>query len=139
MLFTIKLHHRGKIIGDKYKSYVGGETSYIDIVDGDEFSLHELDRMITKLGYPENLVIMYHYLDPTSDLNHGLRDFQTDAHVVEFLKWVTEYKVMDIYCNHMSQEEIVAMGKTAHVEVKKPEGKCAAGTVARDSKVHRRK
>ena len=102
MLFTITLHHGGKIEGDKYKNYNNGKVTYIDIVDGDTFSIPELNRMVMRLGYPEKTVLLYHYIDLRSDINRDLRDLRNDTDVIEFLGWVRQYKVMEIYYNHLS-------------------------------------
>ncbi|CAI9282986.1 unnamed protein product [Lactuca saligna] len=50
-MFSIKLHHGGNFTKLPNTKYVKGEVRYIDLVDIDEFSVHELDAMMLELGY----------------------------------------------------------------------------------------
>ncbi|CAI9296381.1 unnamed protein product [Lactuca saligna] len=51
--FSIKLHHDGKLTKLPDIKYIGGEVRYVDYVDIDEFSVHELDVIMLDLGYPD--------------------------------------------------------------------------------------
>nr|KAJ0200832.1 hypothetical protein LSAT_V11C600321840 [Lactuca sativa] len=51
--FSIKLHHGGKFTKLPDIKYIGGEVRYVDYVDIDEFSVHELDAIMLDLGYPD--------------------------------------------------------------------------------------
>ncbi|CAN1161048.1 hypothetical protein LINPERHAP2_LOCUS23699 [Linum perenne] len=46
-LFTIELHYGGVMIGDAYRY---GHIAYMDLVDPDKLSLHELNKMVEYLG-----------------------------------------------------------------------------------------
>ncbi|CAI9268154.1 unnamed protein product [Lactuca saligna] len=50
-MFTIELHHGGRFTKFPGISYIEGKLDHIDLVDMDEFSVHELDEVMLKLGY----------------------------------------------------------------------------------------
>ena len=52
-LLTIKLYHSGSLSKFLGRKYVGGTFIYVDQVNFDYFSVHEIDKMIVKLGYSE--------------------------------------------------------------------------------------
>ncbi|CAI9281572.1 unnamed protein product [Lactuca saligna] len=60
-MFTIELHHGGRFTKFPGISYIEGKLDHIDLVDMDEFSVHDLDEVMLKLGYDVPLVIYYHY------------------------------------------------------------------------------
>ncbi|CAI9274677.1 unnamed protein product [Lactuca saligna] len=71
--FSIKLNHGGKFTKLPDIKYIGGEVRYVDYVDIDEFSIHELDAIMLDLGYPnpqmiefanESPMIYYHFMIP---------------------------------------------------------------------------
>ncbi|KAG8363692.1 hypothetical protein BUALT_Bualt19G0048800 [Buddleja alternifolia] len=45
-LFTLKLHHGGKLIEHPLKMYVGGRVDFVDFIDPDLMSLVELDNLV---------------------------------------------------------------------------------------------
>ena len=112
--FSIKLHHGGKIEGEKYKSYVGGEIDYFDLCHADFMSIHEINKMVEKCGH--NDTMLYYYIDPRGDLNHGLMELQTDEDIMQFCGWVNEYKLMEVYCHHLTVEEIYELQKKKELE-----------------------
>ena len=99
------MHHRGKIRWESYISYVGGDVDDVDLCDCERMSIHELNQMVEELGHIQEIK-MYYYLEPTKDLNSGLRELCTDADVNKFCTLAYEYKVMEVYCNHLTIEEI---------------------------------
>ncbi|KAL3498616.1 hypothetical protein ACH5RR_041348 [Cinchona calisaya] len=103
-LFTIRLHHGRRITGDKYKSHCNGLVDHIAICDWEKFPLYDINLMLKKLGH--KAPILYYYIYPTSDLSHGLKQLQTNENINEFLNWVTEYKVIEVYCNHLTEKEV---------------------------------
>nr|KAJ0227597.1 hypothetical protein LSAT_V11C100036920 [Lactuca sativa] len=75
-----------------------GEVCYVDYVDIDEFSVHELDAIMLDLGYPdprnseftdESPVIYYHFRIPNGDFQFGLRDLGNDQDVINLSKYIT--------------------------------------------------
>ena len=57
-MFSIKLHHGGNFTKLPNTKYVKGEVGYIDLVDIDEFLVHELDAMMLArlLHSPSNIL-----------------------------------------------------------------------------------
>lgn len=45
---------------------------YVDLVDYDQFSIHELDRMLEELGYNEVRILFYHFKKHGYTLDDGL-------------------------------------------------------------------
>ena len=97
------MRHGGRIEGDKYKSYVGGEVDYFDLCDGDRMTMQEINGMVKRYDY-NNEVIFYYYLDPRNDINHGLKEFQTNKHIREFYSWAEWFKLMEVIGDHVPQE-----------------------------------
>ena len=54
---------------------------------------------------------MYYYIDPRSDLNHGLKELQMDEDMQGFYDFVYEYKLMKIYYDHLILEEIYELDR----------------------------
>ncbi|CAI9300107.1 unnamed protein product [Lactuca saligna] len=50
-LFTIKLHHGGEFTKFPNVNYIEGTVTYVDMVDIEEFSIHEMDAIMKGLGY----------------------------------------------------------------------------------------
>jgi len=63
------------------RSYVDDKVSYADCVDGDLFSLLELNAMLKDLGYVKKVPMWYHFRAPDSDLYFGLHDLATHSDV----------------------------------------------------------
>ncbi|CAI9292054.1 unnamed protein product [Lactuca saligna] len=92
-MFTIKLHHGGNFTKLPNTKYVKGEVRYIDLVDIDEFSVHELDTMMLELGYSVPPVIYYHFRIPHEDLDFGLRALGNDNDVLNLPQYISDNKV----------------------------------------------
>ncbi|CAI9295182.1 unnamed protein product [Lactuca saligna] len=60
-LFTIKLHHGGEFTKFPNVNYIEGIVTYVDMVDIEEFSIHEMDAIMKGLGYSVPPVIYYHF------------------------------------------------------------------------------
>ncbi|KAK1406319.1 hypothetical protein QVD17_41613 [Tagetes erecta] len=71
-LFSLKVHHGGMFTKFPHRMYVGGQVSYVDLMDVDEFSVFEINMVVLKLGYSGNEKMFYHYRVPGQDLNFGL-------------------------------------------------------------------
>ncbi|KAI7749358.1 hypothetical protein M8C21_031899 [Ambrosia artemisiifolia] len=87
-LFSIKLHHNGRFTRFPERTYVEGEENFIDLLDHDKFSLHEMDRILEKLVIKRTL--------KGSDLDFGLRALRSDANVIQFIKVIPECRVEEI-------------------------------------------
>lgn len=77
-LFTIKLYHNGEFTRFPDVKYIDGNISYVDMVDIDEFSVHQLNIVIKGLGYVVPLMIYYHLRISNCDF------------IVDFMIWVTK-------------------------------------------------
>ncbi|CAI9286865.1 unnamed protein product [Lactuca saligna] len=99
-LFTIELRHGGKFTPFPNVRYVKGKVTYIDLVDIDEFSVHELDAMMLELGYVVPPVIYYHFRIPNEDLIFGLRALGNDQDVCNLAKYTGANKVIQVYIEH---------------------------------------
>lgn len=50
-MFNMELHHGGKFVMFLGMRYIDGLIAYIDMVDINQFSIHELYSLMSKLGY----------------------------------------------------------------------------------------
>ena len=81
-MFTLKLHHGGKFTKFPSRRYANGKVNFVDYVDIDLFSAHDLDEMMEWLGYDGVAKIYYHFMIPDSDLDFGLKALGNDADVM---------------------------------------------------------
>nr|GEU43666.1 pleiotropic drug resistance protein 1-like [Tanacetum cinerariifolium] len=101
ILFSIKLHHGGVFTKSVNKKYNNGNTSFVDMLDIDEFFVHEIDFMLEDLGYDGRRAMFYHFLKPFCDLDNGLEPLASDKDVVLFAKYVAEgIKLVEVYVEH---------------------------------------
>ncbi|CAI9284054.1 unnamed protein product [Lactuca saligna] len=99
-MFTIELHHGGRFTKFPGISYIEGKLDHIDLVDMDEFSVHELDEVMLKLGYDVPPVIYYHYQLPNGDLEFGLRALGNDIDVLSLAQYIEHHKIIKVYTEH---------------------------------------
>ncbi|GJU00885.1 hypothetical protein Tco_1111223 [Tanacetum coccineum] len=83
-VFCLKINHGGAFTKPPKIRYKGGKVYWIDTIDFDEFSVHE---------------------EPNTELDKGLRKLATDSDVLEMLKFVSKYKVIDLYVEHSVTKE----------------------------------
>ncbi|CAI9259243.1 unnamed protein product [Lactuca saligna] len=57
-------------------------VTYVDMVDIEEFSIHEMDAIMKGLGYSIPPVIYYHFRVPKGDMHFGLRALGNDEDVL---------------------------------------------------------
>ena len=99
-LFTIKLHHGGEFTKFPDVNYIDGTVTYVDMVDIEEFSVHEMDAIMKGLGYSVPPVIYYHFRLPKGDMHFGLRALGNDDDVRNLAQYVKEHKVIRVYTEH---------------------------------------
>jgi len=128
-LFSIKLHHGGNFTKFPHLEYVEGMTNYIDLIDPDFFSVHELDCMLQKLGYGMDFIRYYHYKVPNEGLDFGLRALGSDLDVIAFCKHTSDHKIMNVYtefdvtnlftyiCSHTKARVVEVSGDVSGVVV----------------------
>ncbi|CAI9261810.1 unnamed protein product [Lactuca saligna] len=99
-LFTIKLHHGGEFTKFPDVNYIDGTVTYVDMVDIEEFSVHEMDAIMKGLGYSVPPVIYYHFRLPKGDMHFGPRALGNDDDVRNLAQYVKEHKVIRVYTEH---------------------------------------
>ncbi|GJR55051.1 hypothetical protein Tco_1405572 [Tanacetum coccineum] len=99
---TLEIHHGGWFTPTPSRSYIGGHVSSVNVVDIDEFCLHDLKDMIVKLGYGVEDLMYCHFLIPNLGLDYGLHSLNVDADVLEMSKYVKDYKIILVYVEHGS-------------------------------------
>ncbi|GKE67365.1 hypothetical protein Tco_1521526, partial [Tanacetum coccineum] len=99
---TLEIHHGGWFTPTPSRSYNGGHVSPVNVVDIDEFCLHDLKDMVVKLGYGVEDLMYCHFLIPSLGLDYGLHSLNVDADVLEMSKYVKDYKIMLVYVKHGS-------------------------------------
>ena len=73
----------------------------MDLIDCDEFSIHEIDSMLEDLEYDGRRVMFYHFLKPDYDLDNGLEPLACDNDILLLGKYVCEgLKLVDVYVEH---------------------------------------
>nr|KAJ0227125.1 hypothetical protein LSAT_V11C100031310 [Lactuca sativa] len=85
-MFTIELHHGGRFTKFPGISYIEGKLDHVDLVDMDEFSVHELDEVMLKLGYE---------VPP-----FGLRALGNDVDVLSLAQCIEHHKIIKVYTEH---------------------------------------
>ncbi|KAK9070482.1 hypothetical protein SSX86_010884 [Deinandra increscens subsp. villosa] len=105
--FSIKLHHGGRFTKLPNRKYVKGKVDYIDLIDIDLFSLHELDDVMLRLDYTEaGVPIFYHFKEPGKDLNNGLHTLSNDSDINHLSNFVADNKIIHVYTEHGSTNVI---------------------------------
>ncbi|GKE54799.1 hypothetical protein Tco_1489955, partial [Tanacetum coccineum] len=96
------IHHGGCFTPTPSRSYIGGQVSSFDVVDIDEFCLHDLKEMVVKLGYGIADLMYDHFLRPRLGLDYGLHPLIVDADVLELAKYVKDNNIILVYVEHGS-------------------------------------
>ncbi|PWA46422.1 hypothetical protein CTI12_AA509030 [Artemisia annua] len=100
-LFSIKVHYGGKFTDRPDRMYEGGYFGFVDIVDVDEFSVHEMDAMVEELGNDGHSIMFYHFLIPSESLDNGLQPLACDKDVLNMCKYVRlGHKLLNVYVEH---------------------------------------
>ncbi|CAI9281906.1 unnamed protein product [Lactuca saligna] len=99
-MFTIKLHHGGRFTKFPGISYIEGKLVHIELVDMDEFFVHELEEVMLKLGYDVPPVIYYHYQLLNGYLEFGLRTLGNDIDVLSLAQYFEHHKIIKVYTEH---------------------------------------
>nr|GEZ23714.1 transposase, mutator type [Tanacetum cinerariifolium] len=101
-LLTLEIHHGGWFTPIPSRSYIGGQVSSVNVVDIDEFCLHNLKDMIVELGYGVEDLMYCHFLIPSLGLDYGLHSLNVDADVLEMAKYVKDDNIILVYAKHES-------------------------------------
>ncbi|GJZ71885.1 transposase, MuDR [Tanacetum coccineum] len=95
-VFSLEIHHGGKLSEAPNRLYDGGEVNWFDQIDSDGFSVVEVNQMLKCLGYL-NPKMEYWYKMPDKD---ALLSLSNDNDVLRFIKYVDRYKLMQLYVVH---------------------------------------
>ncbi|GJW57712.1 mutator type transposase [Tanacetum coccineum] len=101
---TLEIHHGGWFTPTPSRSYIGGQVSSVNVVDIDEFCLHDLKDMVVKLGYAVEDLMYCNFLIPSLGLDYGLHSLNVDVDVLEMSKYVKDYKIILVYWEKVSSK-----------------------------------
>ncbi|CAI9301668.1 unnamed protein product [Lactuca saligna] len=84
------------------RKYIKGKQNYVDLLDIDTFSIHDIDEMMEELGHidSDETLLYYHFLRPFGDLDFGLFALGSDQDVHHLGTYVANHKVIDVYIEH---------------------------------------
>nr|GEZ05530.1 hypothetical protein [Tanacetum cinerariifolium] len=77
------------------KRYVNGDFAYFDYIDIDEFSVHELNDMVKKIGFSGKNIMYYSFLKHNMSFDNGLYALRNDEDVrrmAEYIRLVSKMK-----------------------------------------------
>lgn len=83
------------------RRYVNGNVNFVDMIDIDAFSIHELHYMREEVGYWEKGPWYYHFLIPGLCLDYGLRGLGSDMEVHLLAKYIDKNKLISVYIEHL--------------------------------------
>ncbi|GJU41060.1 hypothetical protein Tco_1194017 [Tanacetum coccineum] len=113
-LLTLEIHHGGWFTPTPSRSYISGHVSSVNVVDIDEFWVHDLKYMVVKLGYGVEDLMYCHFLIPSLGLDYGLHSLNVDADVLEMSNSVEAPIVVE--CAEDPFEELDdLLGEYAHI------------------------
>ncbi|GKC10434.1 hypothetical protein Tco_1007216 [Tanacetum coccineum] len=100
-LFSIKLHNGGVFTISPNRKYNNGNINFVDMIDSEEFSVHEIDSMLEDLGQDGHRLTFYHFLKLGCDLDNGLEPLACDKDVVLLGNYVTQRpKLVEVFVEH---------------------------------------
>ncbi|KAL4577821.1 hypothetical protein LXL04_013935 [Taraxacum kok-saghyz] len=100
-IFSIRLHHGGEFTKYPGRKYIKGKENFVDLLDIDKFSIHDLDDIVEYFDYVEDGKLMfYHFLMPLSSLDYGLYALASDQDVCHLAEYIPKHKLIDVYIEH---------------------------------------
>ncbi|RYQ83741.1 hypothetical protein Ahy_B10g102553 [Arachis hypogaea] len=110
--FKVKVYHGGWFT---YKNgpleYVGGETTVIEEIDGDRWSVFEAYAELKQFGYVEENIPSLWFKDPVAeDMEKNLKLFKTDADFIEMCQIAELRDHVELYVVHKVQDEEMFSG-----------------------------
>ncbi|GJS34893.1 RNA-directed DNA polymerase, eukaryota [Tanacetum coccineum] len=97
-LFSIKIHYAGMFTPQPGRAYVNDTFTYVDVCDIDEFSIHELNDLVQKLGYSAKVKLYYHFRKPDGDLDTSMHALGNDHDVRKLAEYVRLWnKMIEVY------------------------------------------
>lgn len=113
-MFSLKINHGvfftyypgPKRTRSPRRVYKGGNADWFDEVDADVFSIIEVKYMLKELGYVSP-GINCHYKNPTSDLDKGCAPLKEDSDVLDMIKYVSKFKLIELCVEHPVDKSVV--------------------------------
>nr|GEY95342.1 putative reverse transcriptase domain-containing protein [Tanacetum cinerariifolium] len=105
-IFCLKINHSGAFTPPPKIRYKGEKVNWVDTIDSDVFSVVEVNNIMKELGY-EKPLFDYYYKEPKNDLDNRLKKLSSDHDVLQMLKYVEKYKVINLYVDHSVTKETV--------------------------------
>ncbi|GJW34621.1 hypothetical protein Tco_0057541 [Tanacetum coccineum] len=106
IVFCLKINHDGAFTKPPKIGYEGSKVNWINNIDSDAFSVNEVSDMMKKIVY-DNVAMEFYFKESNTELDKGIRKLATDSDVLEMLKFVSKYKVIDLYVDHSVCKEPV--------------------------------
>ncbi|GKA28740.1 hypothetical protein Tco_0714985 [Tanacetum coccineum] len=98
------INHGGAFTKPPKIRYNGSKVNWINNIDSDAYSVNEVSNMMKNIGY-DNVGMEFYFKERKTKLDKGLRKLATDSDVMEMLKFVSMYKVIDFYVDHFVYKE----------------------------------
>ncbi|GJY97952.1 hypothetical protein Tco_0514862 [Tanacetum coccineum] len=105
----LEIHHGRWFTPTPSRAYIGGHVSSVNVVDIDEFCLHDLKDMVVKLSYGVEDLMYRHGLITSLGLDYGMHSLNIDADMSEMSKYVKDYKIILVYVEHGSSNVDTSM------------------------------
>ncbi|GJT87824.1 mutator type transposase [Tanacetum coccineum] len=100
-MFSLKVNYAGCFTESPGRSYVNGDFAYLDCIDIDEFSVHELNDMVKKIGFSGKNIMYYSFLKPDISLDNGLYALGNDEDVRRMAEYIRlGYKMIEVFIEH---------------------------------------
>ncbi|RYR48072.1 hypothetical protein Ahy_A07g034068 [Arachis hypogaea] len=105
--FKVKVYHEGWFT---YKNgpleYVAGETTVIEEIDGDRWSVFEAYAELKQLGYVEENIPSLWFKDPVvEDMEKNLKLLKTDVDSIKICRIAELRDHVELYVIHKVQDE----------------------------------
>nr|GEX72930.1 hypothetical protein [Tanacetum cinerariifolium] len=100
-MFSLKVNCAGCFTESLGKRYVNDDFAYFDCIDIDEFSVHELNDMVNKLGFSGKNIMYYSFLKPDMSLDNGMYALGNDEDVRRMAEYIRlGYKMIEVFIEH---------------------------------------
>nr|KAJ0186252.1 hypothetical protein LSAT_V11C900478630 [Lactuca sativa] len=100
-MFSIRMHHGGEFTSFPGRKYIRGKQTFVDLLDIDTFSVHDIDEMMEDLGYASiGKPLYYHFERPLGDLDFELFALASDEDVRFLGSFVAKHKLIEVYIEH---------------------------------------
>ncbi|CAI9293936.1 unnamed protein product [Lactuca saligna] len=100
-MFSIRMHHGGEFTSLPGRKYIRGKQTFVDLLDIDTFSVHDIDEMMEDLGYASiGKPLYYDFQRPLGDLDFGLFALASDEDVCYLGSFVAKHKLIEVYIEH---------------------------------------